>query len=126
MAIASSENCSADLIGAAIAGSFGFIVTVYNMKTYKRRKRQGKKKVLESHQDAHNQNLVGVRVKIWWPQDAEYYEGVIDSFDSVTKNHTVLYNDGDMETLTLGDEKWEIVKDDDSEEEHVVKKKACC
>ncbi|XP_047321603.1 sister chromatid cohesion protein PDS5 homolog C-like isoform X2 [Impatiens glandulifera] len=96
---------------------------VETKKTYKRRKRQGKEKVVESCQDGHNENLVGVRVKIWWPQDAEYYEGVIDSFDSVTKNHTVLYNDGDMETLTLGDEKWEIVKDDDSEEERAVKKK---
>ncbi|CAI9759701.1 unnamed protein product [Fraxinus pennsylvanica] len=54
-------------------------------------------------------NLVGSKVKVWWPKDRMFYEGIIDSFDSVKKMHKILYNDGDEEKLNLRKERWEFV-----------------
>ncbi|KAL3500927.1 hypothetical protein ACH5RR_040020 [Cinchona calisaya] len=61
---------------------------------------------------AYGDNLVGLKVKVWWPQDREFYEGVIDSFDPVKKKHKVSYVDGDEEILNLKRERWELVDDD--------------
>lgn len=60
------------------------------------------------------EELVGSKVKVWWPDDEAFYEGVITSFDVAKKKHTVSYTDGDMEILTLKDERWEFVTDSDS------------
>uniref|UniRef100_A0A5B7B4S2 Tudor domain-containing protein n=1 Tax=Davidia involucrata TaxID=16924 RepID=A0A5B7B4S2_DAVIN len=57
-------------------------------------------------------NLVGSKVKVWWPKDHMFYEGVIDSFDSIKKKHRVLYTDGDRETLDFRKERWEFVGGD--------------
>ncbi|KAL3500928.1 hypothetical protein ACH5RR_040021 [Cinchona calisaya] len=59
----------------------------------------------------YGDNLVGLKVKVWWPQDREFYEGVIDSFDPVKKKHKVSYIDGDEEILNLKRERWELVDD---------------
>ncbi|KAL2548718.1 Tudor/PWWP/MBT superfamily protein [Forsythia ovata] len=59
----------------------------------------------------HGENLVGSKVKVWWPKDRTFYEGIVDSFDSVKKKHKILYQDGDQETLNLRKEKWEFVED---------------
>ncbi|CAI9759700.1 unnamed protein product [Fraxinus pennsylvanica] len=59
----------------------------------------------------YGENLVGSKVKIWWPKDRMFYEGVVDSFDSVRKKHKILYQDGDEEILYLKNEKWEFVED---------------
>ncbi|KAL6498278.1 hypothetical protein OROGR_028675 [Orobanche gracilis] len=59
----------------------------------------------------HNKNLVGLKVRVWWPQDRMFYEGVIASFDSSKKKHKVVYNDGDEEVLNLKRQKWELVGD---------------
>lgn len=53
--------------------------------------------------------LVGARIKVWWPDDHEFYEGSIESFDPVARKHRVLYTDGDEETLDLLSERWEFV-----------------
>ncbi|XP_047157667.1 sister chromatid cohesion protein PDS5 homolog C-like isoform X1 [Vigna umbellata] len=64
------------------------------------------------------ENLVGLRVKVWWPKDREFYKGIIDSFDSAKKKHKVSYDDGDEEILNLGKEKWKVIdKDSDADEE---------
>ncbi|XAR69997.1 hypothetical protein NMG60_11001803 [Bertholletia excelsa] len=60
----------------------------------------------------YDESLVGLKVKVWWPQDKMYYEGVIDSYDSAKKKHKVLYNDGDEEVLNLRRQKFEFIKDD--------------
>ncbi|CAI9092625.1 OLC1v1027919C2 [Oldenlandia corymbosa var. corymbosa] len=60
----------------------------------------------------YDDSLVGSKVKVWWPQDRAYYDGVIESFDSAKKKHKVVYNDGDVETLNLKRERWEIINDD--------------
>ncbi|GJU33973.1 phospholipase-like protein [Tanacetum coccineum] len=36
----------------------------------------------------HGENLVGERIKVWWPLDKKYYEGVVESFDCSEKKHT--------------------------------------
>ncbi|XP_022892679.1 neurofilament heavy polypeptide-like [Olea europaea var. sylvestris] len=59
----------------------------------------------------YGENLVGSKVKVWWPKDRMFYEGIVDSFDSVRKKHKILYQDGDEEILYLKNEKWELVED---------------
>ncbi|PWA36743.1 ABC transporter F family member 4 [Artemisia annua] len=35
------------------------------------------------------ENLVGSRIKVWWPEDNTYYEGTVKSFQSRKKKHKV-------------------------------------
>ncbi|KAL3643305.1 hypothetical protein CASFOL_014120 [Castilleja foliolosa] len=53
--------------------------------------------------------LIGRRIKVWWPLDREFYEGVVKSFDSENKKHAIEYDDGDVEVLSLEKESWELV-----------------
>ncbi|XP_071710471.1 sister chromatid cohesion protein PDS5 homolog D-like [Rutidosis leptorrhynchoides] len=55
------------------------------------------------------QDLVGCRIKVWWPLDKMYYKGVVSSYDSITDKYKVLYADGDEELLNLHHEKWIIL-----------------
>nr|GFB64480.1 phospholipase-like protein [Tanacetum cinerariifolium] len=59
----------------------------------------------------HGKNLVGSRIKVWWPKDNTYYEGTVKSFQSHNKKHKVWYDDGDDELLDLKTQKWELVDD---------------
>ncbi|XP_057433643.1 sister chromatid cohesion protein PDS5 homolog C-like [Lotus japonicus] len=79
----------------------------------KRKRTPGKEK--ESDTKKYGENLVGLRVKVWWPEDREFYTGVVNSFDSARKKHKVLYDDGDEETLNLREEKWGVIKKADSD-----------
>lgn len=85
-------------------------------KAQKRKWASGQKepvsKVLEFGED-----LVGSKIKVLWPEDDEYYEGVVGSFDPVEKKHKVLYTDGDLEVLNLKDEKWKLVEEKSGEQE---------
>ncbi|KAJ9549618.1 hypothetical protein OSB04_022161 [Centaurea solstitialis] len=58
----------------------------------------------------YDDSLVGLKVKVWWPEDEVFYDGVIESFDSKTKKHKVLYDDNEEEILDLKTEKWETVQ----------------
>ncbi|KAL4565214.1 hypothetical protein LXL04_029300 [Taraxacum kok-saghyz] len=71
----------------------------------KRKRNTGKDKV------KYDKSLVGLKVKVWWPEDKAYYEGVIESFDAVKKKHKVSYVDGDEEILNLKTQKWEILEE---------------
>ncbi|XP_071686777.1 uncharacterized protein [Rutidosis leptorrhynchoides] len=68
----------------------------------------------------YGENLVGSRIKVYWPDDKMYYEGVVIYFDGIRKRHKILYYDGDEETLDLKREQWELVQNvfatSDSEE----------
>ncbi|MCL7022693.1 hypothetical protein MKW94_012244 [Papaver nudicaule] len=81
--------------------------------TSKRKQTVGKEEASKklSSVEEHDENLVGSRIKVWWPDDKRFYEGVVDSFDPVEKTHKVLYVDGDVEVLTLSKERWEHVKE---------------
>ncbi|KAI3829442.1 hypothetical protein L1987_03566 [Smallanthus sonchifolius] len=78
---------------------------VNNTKSGSVRKR--KRKEGESQ---HTTNLIGRRIKVWWPKDKEFYEGLVKSYDHQKKKHVVLYNDGDVEVLSLDKERWVLVK----------------
>ncbi|KAD6119262.1 hypothetical protein E3N88_10533 [Mikania micrantha] len=54
----------------------------------------------------HGENLVGSRIKVWWPIDQTYYPGVVKFYDFRNKRHKVLYDDGDEELLNLERERW--------------------
>ncbi|XP_073140949.1 uncharacterized protein [Henckelia pumila] len=59
------------------------------------------------------ENLVGCKIKVWWPLDETYYEGKVTSFDHLKKTHKVDYDDGETEILDLTKERWEMIDDDD-------------
>uniref|UniRef100_A0A0D9W6T6 Tudor domain-containing protein n=1 Tax=Leersia perrieri TaxID=77586 RepID=A0A0D9W6T6_9ORYZ len=54
-------------------------------------------------------SLIGSRIKVWWPDDKKFYTGVVHSFDSSSKKHKVVYDDGDIERLLLKKEKWDFI-----------------
>ncbi|KAK1427905.1 hypothetical protein QVD17_16630 [Tagetes erecta] len=58
----------------------------------------------------HTTDLIGRRIKVWWPKDKEFYEGLVKSYDHEKKKHVVLYKDGDVEVLRLDKERWSLVK----------------
>lgn len=84
----------------------------------KRKRGTGKDKASETLE--YGDNLVGSKVKVWWPRDRQYYEGTVDSFDPIKKKHKVLYVDGDEETLNLKKERWVFVEDSLSSDEQTA------
>ncbi|CAM8921419.1 unnamed protein product [Rhodiola kirilowii] len=57
-------------------------------------------------------DLVGCRIKVWWPLDKTFYEGVVKSYMKKTNEHVITYDDGDVEMLSLDKERWEPVDND--------------
>ncbi|KAL0284120.1 UNVERIFIED_CONTAM: hypothetical protein Sradi_7208700, partial [Sesamum radiatum] len=53
-------------------------------------------------------DLIGCRIKVWWPMDKQFYD-VVKSFDTQKKKHVILYDDGDVEVLRLERERWELI-----------------
>ncbi|KAI3974585.1 hypothetical protein MKX01_004500 [Papaver californicum] len=66
-----------------------------------------------SQKDANIQSseMIGCRIKVWWPMDKKYYKGVIQSYSAKKKKHEILYDDGETEVLQLGRERWELISD---------------
>ncbi|KAL2467066.1 hypothetical protein Adt_42917 [Abeliophyllum distichum] len=58
---------------------------------------------------SYKADLIGSKIKVWWPMDKMFYEGVVQSFDTQTKKHEILYDDGDVEVLQLNKERWELL-----------------
>ncbi|XVF28073.1 hypothetical protein REPUB_Repub14bG0164100 [Reevesia pubescens] len=54
-------------------------------------------------------DLIGYRIKIWWPMDKQFYEGTVKSYDPIKRKHVILYDDGDVEVLRLDRERWELI-----------------
>ncbi|XP_011020619.1 PREDICTED: uncharacterized protein LOC105122931 isoform X2 [Populus euphratica] len=75
-----------------------------------KRKRTPRKEVFSGTPDLGEQ-LVGSKIKVWWPMDKRFYEGVVDSYDPIKKKHKVLYADGDEEKLNLKKQRWEFIED---------------
>ncbi|CAA7409413.1 unnamed protein product [Spirodela intermedia] len=75
----------------------------------KRRKKRTREEISENLHDAikYDESLVGVKIKVWWPDDEKFYAGIVDSYNPSTMRHKVLYNDGDEEDLFL---KKEVLK----------------
>lgn len=57
------------------------------------------------------EEAVGRRIKVYWPLDKRWYEGVVKSCDKNGSKHLVQYDDGDEEMLDLGKEKFEWVEE---------------
>jgi len=55
----------------------------------------------------YGQEVVGRRVKVYWPLDKAWYEGSVKSFDKSTSKHVVRYLDDEEESLILAQEKIE-------------------
>ncbi|CAJ1951403.1 unnamed protein product [Sphenostylis stenocarpa] len=71
--------------------------------------------VSESHHCGNS--LVGSKIKVWWPKDKTFYEGVIESYDPIKGKHKILYADGDVEVLNLKRQRWKLVAVDVSLDE---------
>ncbi|CAI9274904.1 unnamed protein product [Lactuca saligna] len=80
-------------------------------ESLKRKRSVGKNNSQANKNVKYDDSLIGLKVKVWWPDDHKYYEGVIESFDSAKNKHKVSYVDGDVETLNLKKEKWEILQE---------------
>ncbi|XP_039120936.1 uncharacterized protein LOC120257540 isoform X3 [Dioscorea cayenensis subsp. rotundata] len=57
-----------------------------------------------------NENLIGLKIKVWWPDDNRFYEGMVESFDPVSRKHKIVYYDDDVEILLLKNERWEFAE----------------
>ncbi|XP_031274074.1 uncharacterized protein LOC116132549 isoform X2 [Pistacia vera] len=77
----------------------------------KRKHTAGKEVAFETHE--LGEQLVGKRIKVWWPMDKTFYEGVIDSYDRIKKKHRILYVDGDVERLNLEKQRFKLIEDVD-------------
>ncbi|XP_010541569.1 PREDICTED: protein starmaker isoform X2 [Tarenaya hassleriana] len=64
--------------------------------------------------DQYGEDLVGARIRVWWPADRKFYQGVVDSYNSAQRKHRVVYDDGDKEQLYMRKEKWEFIEDEDA------------
>ncbi|KAG6734094.1 hypothetical protein I3842_01G255900 [Carya illinoinensis] len=79
-------------------------------KTKLRRKHTATKEKSSKKFDL-GERLVGSSIKVWWPLDKIFYEGLVNFYDPVKKKHQVLYADGDEEILNLKKERWQLVGD---------------
>ncbi|KAI3939220.1 hypothetical protein MKX01_002088 [Papaver californicum] len=61
--------------------------------------------------------LIGQKVKVWWPDDKKFYQGTIDTYNRKTKKHKVVYLDGEIEKLELKKEKWVAIEEFEPDEE---------
>jgi sister-chromatid-cohesion protein PDS5 len=84
-------------------------MSVSPAKKRKRRSVAGLAKCTSKGDGDSTTDLIDCRIKIWWPMDKEFYEGVVKSYDHEKKKHVVLYDDGDIEVLRLDKERWELV-----------------
>ena len=49
---------------------------------------------------------IGDRVEVYWSGDKKYYAGRITAVNDGNGRHTITYDDGDVELLDLGKERW--------------------
>ncbi|XVF74848.1 hypothetical protein PTKIN_Ptkin13bG0143900 [Pterospermum kingtungense] len=77
-------------------------------KTNPKRQRNAGKEMASELPD-FGEELVGRRIKVWWPMDKMFYEGVVASYDPIRMRHKVFYEDGDEERLNLRRERWQLM-----------------
>ncbi|XP_057490544.1 sister chromatid cohesion protein PDS5 homolog B-like isoform X5 [Actinidia eriantha] len=59
-----------------------------------------------------NQALVGQRINLWSPVDKCYYSGTVSGFNSRNDTHKIIYDNGEVEVVSLETENWERVSND--------------
>ncbi|KAG0495215.1 hypothetical protein HPP92_006209 [Vanilla planifolia] len=80
-----------------------------SVKKRKVRRISGLSKCTSLKSELSGEELVGSRIKVWWPLDKRFYEGIVHSYVPETGKHNILYDDGDVEVLRLEKEKWELI-----------------
>ncbi|XP_023738214.1 sister chromatid cohesion protein PDS5 homolog A isoform X1 [Lactuca sativa] len=88
-------------------------VDIQKSGNLRKRKRRRVSRLVKCTADAtefKTKDLIGRRIKVWWPMDKEFYEGLVKSYDHENNKHVVLYDDGDIEVLCLDKERWKLVK----------------
>ncbi|KAH0467039.1 hypothetical protein IEQ34_004277 [Dendrobium chrysotoxum] len=58
----------------------------------------------------YSSEVVGKRIRVYWPLDKAWYEGHVRSFDEVSGKHVIQYDDGEEEFLDIEKEKIEWVE----------------
>ncbi|XP_057782207.1 DNA mismatch repair protein MSH6 [Salvia miltiorrhiza] len=64
-----------------------------------------------SEKKSYGSEVVDRRVRVYWPLDKSWYEGVVKSFDEVSGKHLVQYDDAEEEKLNLSGEKVEWIEE---------------
>ncbi|RZB64213.1 Sister chromatid cohesion protein PDS5-like B isoform B [Glycine soja] len=82
--------------------------SIGSTKKLKRKSIGGLAKCTTKEGESDAEDLIGCRIKVWWPLDKKFYEGTVKSYDSLKRKHVILYNDGDVEVLNLEKERWEL------------------
>ncbi|KAL2339290.1 hypothetical protein Fmac_013736 [Flemingia macrophylla] len=78
-------------------------------KKGKRKSIAGLAKCTTKEGEIDTEDLIGCRIKVWWPMDKKFYGGTIKSYDPLKRKHVILYDDGDVEILRLEKERWELI-----------------
>ncbi|KAJ4704111.1 sister chromatid cohesion protein PDS5-like A-like [Melia azedarach] len=78
-------------------------------KKRKRRSIAGLAKCSTKGAGINIEDLIGYKIKVWWPMDKQFYQGTIKSYDPIKRKHVILYDDGDVEVLRLDKERWELL-----------------
>lgn len=63
---------------------------------------------------AYSEEVVGRRIRVFWPLDKAWYEGGVKSFDEASGKHLVQYDDAEEESLDLRKEEFEWVEEEPS------------
>ncbi|KAL1312736.1 hypothetical protein HN51_039337 [Arachis hypogaea] len=74
----------------------------------------------------YSDDVIGKRIKVYWPLDKAWYEGTVKSFDNATSKHLVLYDDDEEESLDLSKEKFEWVQDSSSSVKKLKRLRRSC
>ncbi|CAM6113881.1 unnamed protein product [Calypogeia fissa] len=64
---------------------------------------------LKNHAGLQEEEIIGCRIKVWWPLDKRFYKGMVEQYDPKKNKHKIKYDDGEVEFLILANEKYEIV-----------------
>jgi uncharacterized UBP type Zn finger protein len=98
-----SNNTALGLLkGTNEDGKFicGTLVSYGRSSSLKDEKHEELTKLVEILEFQGSQDLIGRRLRVKWAR-MKFYEGVVQSYDSSTRKHTVLYDDGDKKEYTL-------------------------
>ncbi|XP_062194119.1 DNA mismatch repair protein MSH6-like isoform X2 [Phragmites australis] len=63
---------------------------------------------------APSAEVVGRRLRVYWPLDDAWYDGRVEAYDAGSCRHRVKYDDGDEEEVDLGKEKFEWATGEES------------
>ncbi|BBN05523.1 sister chromatid cohesion protein PDS5 [Marchantia polymorpha subsp. ruderalis] len=74
--------------------------------------------------DRKEEELIGCKIKVWWPLDKRYYRGTITHYDAKKKKHRVIYDDDEVENLILANEQFIIFDSSKAPPKKVTPEKA--